>query len=50
MMVNVVLVTSEAIVFGCDSISSATQYKIDPFKNPPSVTEDESKKRSGGGK
>ncbi len=31
MTINIALVTSDAIVFGCDSIASTTAYMVDPF-------------------
>jgi hypothetical protein len=31
MTINVGLVTSEALVLGCDSIASVTSYRVDPF-------------------
>lgn len=31
MTINIAVVTSEAIVFGCDSVSSSTQVMLDPF-------------------
>ncbi len=31
MTINVALVTSEGLVFGCDSIASTTAYLVDPF-------------------
>jgi hypothetical protein len=33
MTINIAVVTSEALVLGCDSISSVTQYFVDPFSN-----------------
>jgi len=32
MTVNIGLVTSDALVLGCDSIASNAQYYVDPFK------------------
>lgn len=32
MTINVALVTSEALVFGCDSIASTTEYFVNPFE------------------
>lgn len=32
MTINVGLVTSEALVFGCDSIASSTEYLVNPFE------------------
>jgi hypothetical protein len=32
MTINIGLVTSDALVLGCDSIASTTQYYVDPFK------------------
>jgi hypothetical protein len=34
MTINIAVVTSEALVLGCDSISSVTQYFVDPFSLP----------------
>lgn len=31
MTINIAVVTSEALVLGCDSIASATEYLVDPF-------------------
>lgn len=31
MTINIALVTSDALVFGCDSIASTSQYMVDPF-------------------
>jgi hypothetical protein len=42
MTINIAVVTSEALVLGCDSISSVTQYFVDPFslyQPPASETE-----------
>lgn len=35
MTVNIALVTSEAVIFGCDSIASSTDFLIDPFDLQP---------------
>lgn len=32
MTVNVLLVTAEAVIFGCDSVSSAIEPRLDPFQ------------------
>jgi hypothetical protein len=32
MTVNIALVTSDALVLGCDSIASTTGYFLDPFR------------------
>lgn len=40
MTINIAVVTSEALVLGCDSISSTTGYFIDPFEHPTEPTED----------
>ncbi len=34
MTINVVLATSDALVFGCDSIASTVGYMVDPFSLP----------------
>jgi hypothetical protein len=34
MTINVAVVTSEALVFGCDSIASVTRYFVNPFECP----------------
>jgi hypothetical protein len=39
MTINVALVTNEAIIFGCDSIASATTPMIRPFDNPAATDE-----------
>jgi hypothetical protein len=40
MTINIAVVTSEALVLGCDSISSTTGYFLDPFEYPSEPTED----------
>jgi hypothetical protein len=35
MTINVAVVSAEALVLGCDSISTVTEYFINPFASPP---------------
>lgn len=49
MTINVALVTSEGLVFGCDSIASTTAYLVDPFAlNWPMDQQGQSLKDAGG--
>ena len=40
MTINVVVLTSEALVLSCDSIASVTEYFVDPFTCPSERVED----------
>jgi hypothetical protein len=38
--INIVVLTSEALVLSCDSIASVTEYFVDPFTCAGERTED----------
>ena len=40
MTINVGLVTSEALIFGCDSIASTFEYRVNPSKLKHALNED----------
>ena len=50
MTINIALVTPDAIILGCDSIASTTEFLVDPFELTPQKDEDGKIKRDDDGK